>query len=75
MLTKYFESISTVKATGDIRTAKVEKSVDNFYKGIYFAFSSFFGWYLMSKGDFLPWFMGGSSSNVLKNMYSNYPLI
>ena len=76
ILTSYFERISTVKGTNDIKTAKVDKSVTNFYKGVYFAFSSFFSWYLMSKGNFLPWFMGGSSStNVLANMYDKYPLV
>jgi hypothetical protein len=74
-LWSYFESISTAKGTNKFKDAKTLKMVTNAYKSAYFTVSAFICWYLMSKGTFLPWFMGGSFTNNLRNMYINYPLV
>lgn len=74
-LIAYFSQISTVKGNLEVINAKIEKSADNTYKSVYFFISSYFCWYLMAQGTFLPWFMGGSYGNDLKNMYLNYPMV
>ena len=41
----------------------------------YFAFITAVGYYVLEKTDFLPHYLGGQSTNDLKNVWKGFPVV
>jgi TLC domain len=59
------------KYQGTERTERAEKMVKNFFKGLYFVFSSFFAYYIAQDAYFMPRSLGGKGK--LEDIYKDTP--
>ena len=57
----------------EIKIGKVNKAARELFKAFYFSMTTFVGYYVLNKTDFLPPMLGGTGS--LKNLYNNFPFV
>lgn len=63
------------KKDENMRIIKTNKASEKAYQFIYFVCTNTWGYYVLSQTEYLPYMMGGKSSNDMKNMYSDFPCV
>ena len=63
------------KKDEELRLKKTRKASEKMYYTIYFSLVTYYGYYVLSKSDFLPPMMGGKAGNDMVKQYINFPVI